>query len=194
MKIVELRTEEGRSIAHASMAWSFKTRCIGLIRRRTLAADDGLLLVPGGSVHTLGMSFPIDVVFLDRALRVIGLRKHVAPWRLVIAPAQTRFALELRAGRIEESGLVLNSTVCACFDDEEGEEAGLRALPRRARPRLPARRSTQLDIVARPRPASPCFAFSLRLPLRQRPRSVRRHHMPGRAPLSTPPGSSDERA
>lgn len=194
MKIIELRTEEGRSIAHAGMAWSFKTRCVGLIRRRTLAAEEGLLLVPGGSVHTLGMSFPIDVVFLDRALKVIGLRKQVAPWRFVLAPAQTRFALELRAGRIEQSGLALNSTLCACFEDEEGEEAGVTAVPRQARARLPARRSTQLDIVVRPRPVSPCFAFSLRLPLQRRSRPVRRHHMSGRAPLSTPPGSSDETA
>lgn len=195
MKVVELRTEEGRSIARAGMAWSFRTRCIGLIRRRALAADEGLLLVPGGSIHTLGMRFPIDVVFLDRALRVIGLRPQVAPWRFALAPAGTRFALELPAGRIAQTRLALNASLCACFDDEEGEDVRVTRVQPRFRPRLAARRSTKLvDSVARPRPPSPCFAFSLRLPLQSRTRSMRRHQIAGRTPSALPPDSSDEPA
>ena len=195
MKIVELKTEHGRSIAHAHMAWSFKTRCIGLIRRRELAADEGLLLVPGGSVHTLAMQFPIDVVFLDRALRVIGLRNEIPPWRFVFAPAGTRFALELRAGRIAQLGLGLTTQLIACFDDEEGEEAQTTNHKHKYRLRQPTRSSGRIvDSVARPRPSSPCFAFSLRLPLRN-PRAVRGTHNPiRREPSATSQGSADELA
>jgi len=195
MKVVELRTEEGRSVARASMAWSFRTRCVGLIRRRKLAAEEGLLLIPGGSVHTLGMRFPIDVVFLDRALRVIGLRPQVAPWRFALAPAGTRFALELPAGRIAQTQLALNAALCACFDDEEGEDARATRVQPRLRPRLAARRSTKrVDSAGRPRPPTPCFAFSLRLPLQPRTRGTHRHQIVGRAPPVLPPGSPDEPA
>ena len=153
MKIVELRTEEGRFIARARMAYSFRARWIGLIGQSTLGTREGLLLVPGGSIHTFGMRFTIDAVFLDRQLRVIALRRDIPPWRVAFAPAGTRLVLELRAGRIAETGLVPNTPLCACFDDEESEEI------------VPGLRSRVRDSTARPRTSSPCLSFSLRRPL-----------------------------
>ena len=47
----------------------------------------GLWIVPCHGVHTLGMGFPIDVVYLDRALTVVDIRKDVRPWRF--APVRT---------------------------------------------------------------------------------------------------------
>lgn len=152
MKIVELRMEDGRFIARARMAHSFRARWIGLIGQSTLGAREGLLLVPGGSIHTFGMRFAIDAVFLDRQLRVIGLREDIPSWRVVFAPTGTRLVLELRAGRIAETELVRNAPLCACFDDEESEEI------------LPGIRSRVRDSTVRPRPSSPCISFSLRLP------------------------------
>lgn len=161
MKIVELRDEEGRSIARAGMAHSFRARWIGLIGRSALEMREGLLLVPGGSIHTFGMRFPIDAVFLDRQLYVIGLRERIPPWRVAFAPAGTRLVLELRAGRIAEAGLAHNASLCACFDDEESEEV------------VPGIRSRVRDSTARPRPSSPCISFSLRLPLESSMRGLR---------------------
>lgn len=174
MKIVDLRTEEGKLVARADMAWTFRKRCLGLIRRRTLQADEGLLLMPGGGIHTVGMRFAIDVVFMDKALRIIGLRPGVPPWRFVFAPQGTRFVLELCAGRIATLGLELRSHVHACFDDEEGEEAPSGAPQLRLRTRPPLRRAARS--CAQPRSAA-CIAFSLRLPLRFMPRGLHtRHH------------------
>lgn len=152
MKIVELRTEDGRFIARARMAHSFRARWLGLIGQAALDPREGLLLVPGGSIHTFGMRFPIDAVFLDRQLRVIEVRKDIPCWRVVFAPAGTRLVLELRAGRIAETGLACNAPLCACFDDEESEEI------------VPGIRSRMRDSTARPRPSSPCISFTLRLP------------------------------
>lgn len=165
MKIVELRTEDGRSIARARMAHLFRERWIGLIGQAMPDAREGLLLVPGGSIHTFGMRFPIDAVFLDHQLRVIGLRESLLPWRVAIAPAGTRLVLELRAGRIAQSGLAHGVNLCACFDDEETEEIAPGIKPR------------VRDSTSRPRPSSPCALFSLRLPLQS---SVRGHHPQGR--------------
>jgi hypothetical protein len=102
------------------------------------------------------MRFPIDVVFLDRRLRIIGLLQHMAPWRFAFARAGTRLVLELQAGRIAELGLMPGIDLCACFDDEDDEEI------------VPGIRSRVRDSTMhpRPRPSSPCIAFSLRLPLR----------------------------
>lgn len=101
MKTFELRTATGRCIArHVHMACSFQSRCLGLLSRRDMRKEEGLLLVPGGSIHTLGMRFPIDVVFLNRQMRILALAEHVRPWRIRVAPRGTRRVLELAAGQI----------------------------------------------------------------------------------------------
>lgn len=107
MKTLELRTADGRCIArHVEMACSFRSRCLGLLRRANIPDQQGLLLVPGGSIHTLGMRFNIDVVFLNRQMRVLELLEYVPPWRVVIAPRGTARVLELAAGRIATTRLM----------------------------------------------------------------------------------------
>jgi uncharacterized membrane protein (UPF0127 family) len=101
MKTFELRTATGRCIARRLyMAHSFQSRCLGLLSRSAMPKEEGLLLVPGGTIHTLGMRFPIDVVFLNRQMRILGLAEHVRPWRIRVAPRGTRRVLELAAGQI----------------------------------------------------------------------------------------------
>ena len=55
------------------------TRLVGLMGRRRLDAGCGLLIRPSCGIHTFGMLFSIDVVALDRSLRVVkveGDSKH----------------------------------------------------------------------------------------------------------------------
>ncbi|MDY6944328.1 MAG: DUF192 domain-containing protein [Pseudomonadota bacterium] len=106
MKNLELRTADGRCVArNVQMACSFRSRWMGLLRRTNIPEHAGLLLVPGGSIHTLGMRFTIDVVFLTRQMRVLELVERVPPWRIVIAPRDTAIVLELAAGKIAATSL-----------------------------------------------------------------------------------------
>jgi uncharacterized membrane protein (UPF0127 family) len=91
--------------AHVKIARTFSSRLVGLLSRSALPADEGLLLVPGGSVHTLGMRFAIDIVFLDAQLVVLGVVAHMRPWRFAWAPRSTCYVLELPAGRARAAGL-----------------------------------------------------------------------------------------
>jgi uncharacterized membrane protein (UPF0127 family) len=72
-------------------------RMRGLLGRRELSSDEGVLLRPAGSVHTFFMRFAIDVVFLDRDGRVVRVAESVPPWRTAAARG-ARAVLELRAG------------------------------------------------------------------------------------------------
>ena len=67
----------------AVVAGSFRSRLIGLALLARAGAPAGLLIPRCHGVHTFGMRFPIDVVFLDAGgaeiRRVIGVR----PRRLV---------------------------------------------------------------------------------------------------------------
>jgi uncharacterized protein len=80
------------------------SRLKGLLGRRELPAGEGLLLRPASSVHTFFMRFPIDVVFLDRELRVLGLATNLKPWRAA-ARRGARAVLELPAGECDRRGI-----------------------------------------------------------------------------------------
>ncbi len=79
-------------------------RLRGLMGRRGLAPGEGLLLRPAPSIHTWFMRFPIDAVFLDADLRVLGIRPELRPWRFA-GRRRTRAVLELAGGEAQRLGL-----------------------------------------------------------------------------------------
>lgn len=74
-------------------------RMRGLLGRHALDANQGLLIEPCPSVHTIGMRYPIDVVFLDRKGTVQKIVECLKPLRMT-ACKQAYSALELAAGQI----------------------------------------------------------------------------------------------
>jgi hypothetical protein len=84
------------------VADSAARRSKGLLGRDRLAPGEGLWIVPCESVHTFAMKFPIDLVYLDRNLRIKKLRSAVPPWRLS-ACLTAHSILELPAGAILSS-------------------------------------------------------------------------------------------
>ena len=71
-----------------------------------MSDGQGLLLLECGSVHTMGMSYPIDVAFLDGDGRVVRSFAGLGPWRIGLGGAGAVHALELPAGRLRETGTV----------------------------------------------------------------------------------------
>ena len=76
-------------------------RLIGLLGRRLLAPRRGLLISPCNSVHTLGMRFPLDIIFLDADWRVVRTVAAVPPGRWCVwGGRRARHTLEVQAGWI----------------------------------------------------------------------------------------------
>jgi uncharacterized membrane protein (UPF0127 family) len=69
----------------------------GLLGRDSLSPTEGLLLAPCFAVHTVGMRFPIDVVFLDRDGKVVRVVPQLQPWRIAVS-LRARAVVELSAG------------------------------------------------------------------------------------------------
>ena len=65
------------------LAASFRARLLGLAGLREMPPGAVLLIPRCSSVHTFGMRFDLDVLFLDGAFEVIGERRAVKPGRLV---------------------------------------------------------------------------------------------------------------
>jgi uncharacterized membrane protein (UPF0127 family) len=85
-------------------------RFFGLLGRRPLATDEALWLSPCNSVHTLGMRYAIDVVYLDAADRVLEVRSALAPSRLSAA-RRARSVIELPALAARRLGLAPGAQV-----------------------------------------------------------------------------------
>jgi uncharacterized protein len=88
----------------------------GLLGRNGLAPGEGLWILPCQSVHTFGMKFSIDLVYLDRSKRIRKVRTNVGPWR-VSACLSAHSVIELPTGTIGESASRPGDTVeIAPFD------------------------------------------------------------------------------
>lgn len=64
------------------VATTRRARLLGLALLPRERAGPGLLLPRCRSVHTFGMRFDLDLVFLDGAGKVVGLRRSVRPGRV----------------------------------------------------------------------------------------------------------------
>lgn len=93
---------DGEVLASVDVADTSRSRRRGLIGRDRI--DGALLLRPALAVHTLGMRFPIDVVFLDSEHTVIDVTTMV-PGRFGRPRRGARAIIEAEAGFVERHGV-----------------------------------------------------------------------------------------
>ena len=74
----------------------------GLLGRDHLPAGEGLWILPCEAVHTFGMQFPIDLIYLDRNNRVRKTRSGVPPFRFS-GCLSAHSVIELASGTISET-------------------------------------------------------------------------------------------
>lgn len=80
---------------------NFFDRMIGLLGSSKLDYDEGLLITPCSSVHTFGMRYSIDVLFLDKQLTIVKTVESLKPWR-VAASGLSSLVLELAENSINK--------------------------------------------------------------------------------------------
>ena len=100
------RTRETYLATALAVADGHWTRLRGLLGLR---ADDfrngsGLWIVPCHGVHTLGMGFPIDVIYLDEGLKVVHMEQNLRPWRVAPVRMQATSVIELPSHTVRETG------------------------------------------------------------------------------------------
>lgn len=93
------------------MAASLWARMRGLLGHAPLEPGEGLLLKGEKAIHTIGMTFPIDVLFLNRAGRVVHLMTCVPPLRLSPMVWRAAHVLELPPGTIDQTGTALDDLI-----------------------------------------------------------------------------------
>ena len=79
------------------VATGFRSRLLGLARLSRAQAGTGLLIPRCAGVHTFGMRFDLDLVFLDRHGRPLSVR-HGVPRRRFAYQRGAAAVLEIPAG------------------------------------------------------------------------------------------------
>jgi uncharacterized membrane protein (UPF0127 family) len=80
-----------------SMADTSAKRRTGLLKHTGLEPGEGLWIAPTEAVHTFGMKFPIDVLFLDKKRRVLKIRHEMPRSRMAFC-LTAHSVLELPSG------------------------------------------------------------------------------------------------
>jgi uncharacterized membrane protein (UPF0127 family) len=101
MKIFN-RTRNRIVVKNARMAKTFWQRGLGLWAFPRLNPGTGLLLVPCRWIHTLGMAYAIDALYLDQQGYVIQC-ETLHPWRIGSRVQRAQAVLELAAGTFAQN-------------------------------------------------------------------------------------------
>jgi uncharacterized membrane protein (UPF0127 family) len=100
------RTRETFVATETVVANDYFRRLVGLLGKTKAWArlGRGLWIIPSRGVHTIGMLFPIDLIFLNKDKEVVHLEEHVRPFRISRVFLQACSVLELPAHTIYHSG------------------------------------------------------------------------------------------
>lgn len=78
------------------------TRNVGLLKHTHLEPGHGLWIKPCEGIHMFFMKFAIDLVYIDKQLRVKKVVRGIRPWRISLC-LSAHSVMELREGTIDES-------------------------------------------------------------------------------------------
>ena len=99
------RTRNSMLATEADVADTSRKRRVGLLKHDHLPPGQGLWIAPCEGIHTFGMKFPIDVLFLDGKKKVLKLRPHMGPRKISLC-LWASSVLELPPGTIASTETV----------------------------------------------------------------------------------------
>jgi uncharacterized protein len=85
----------------------------GLLLRRRPGHDTAFLLRDCRAIHTIGMTFPIDVLFCDAGGRILRIETGLRPCRFA-RDARARQVWELSAGAASHWGWRVGDEIAPC--------------------------------------------------------------------------------
>lgn len=89
-------------------------RLRGLLGKMRIRSDEGLWVVPSRGIHTFGLRFPVDVIYLDSNMRVVHLVEGLGPLRIGPLRLGCESVLELPGRSIYGSGTQVGDQLMIC--------------------------------------------------------------------------------
>lgn len=100
------KTRQTFVATEVTVADSYVRRLVGLLGKTRRWAQNGkaLWIIPSQGVHTIGMLFPIDLIYLSKEKQVIHVEEFVRPFRISKVSLKTRSVIELPPHTIYRTG------------------------------------------------------------------------------------------
>ncbi|MCR2823180.1 DUF192 domain-containing protein [Lederbergia panacisoli] len=92
-------------------AYSFMKRLKGLMFQKTLKPGSGVHIKPCQSIHTFFMKFPIDVIYLDKEMNVVGMQQALPPGKLGKRFKNVHSVIEMKAGTISKCNVIVGQAL-----------------------------------------------------------------------------------
>ncbi len=93
-------------------------RLKGLIGRLRLRSDEGIWVVPSSGVHTIGVLFPLDLIYLDEAQVVIKVIEYFPRFRIAPLRISAASVLELPQHTIYSSQTQTGDRLLICTPEK----------------------------------------------------------------------------
>ncbi|WP_373484185.1 DUF192 domain-containing protein [Acetobacterium sp.] len=94
--------------SEVKLADRFITRLVGLLRTAGLSENQGLLLKNCNQVHTFGMKFSIDAIFLSKKGDILHIEQEMKPGKVSPHIKKAYWVLELKSGSCNQHQLEIN--------------------------------------------------------------------------------------
>ena len=113
--IIKNHTRNTLIASSAGLAVNFMTRLIGLLGTKKLDKGKALVIRPCSSIHTIGMKYAIDVVFLDKQNKIVKIINDMPAGKFSLCSGSS-YVIELPAGTIEATGTVVGDKISLTDD------------------------------------------------------------------------------
>ena len=111
-RVIVSNTTKGTTLASsAELAMTYSQRRQGLLGRSSLEEGEGLIISPCKGVHSFGMKFPIDVVYVSKEGKAIHTISPLSPNRLGSLMLRAAWVLELPQGVLLRTKTVIGDTI-----------------------------------------------------------------------------------
>ena len=109
------RTRNTVLIDHGEVAQSVWARMRGLLGHRPLQDGEGLLLPGEKAIHMVGMTFALDIVFIDAKGHVVHLMQNIRPMQFSPFVWRAQDVLEIPVGAIERTQTTIGDHIELTF-------------------------------------------------------------------------------
>jgi len=94
-------------VESGKLANTFKARLIGLTTYKELGHGQGMIIMPCSVIHTFGMQFPIDVIFVSNDDEIVYAIKGMKPNRISPHIKDSGYIIEVPIGQIKATNSII---------------------------------------------------------------------------------------
>lgn len=113
-RAVQLKINDKILFNHLVIADSFFTRLKGWLGKNAVSENEALLIKPCRSVHSFGMKFTIDVLFINSEQVIVGIFENLEANHLTLTVKQADYVVEIKGGLINKLNIEIGQIIEIC--------------------------------------------------------------------------------